>query len=145
MSKKFWIAFPVSFVLFYLLELVLHVGILSGFYAANPEGFLSEEAMQSRIWCMVVGMIILTFLWTYFFSRFASEKTVGKGIQHGISYMLFLFVPTGFINYAVMTVSGWAFFWWAVGGIVEGAIVGAVMGAIMKEKAAAVPPVSETD
>lgn len=139
MSKKFWIAFPITFVLFYVLEFIYHTGILSGFYAANAEGFLPEEAMQSRMWAMTVGFIILAFIWTYFFSRFASEKNVARGIQHGVSYMLFLYVPRGFVSYSVMVISGWAYVWWAVGALVEGAIVGAVMGAIMKEKVAPAP------
>lgn len=133
MGKKFWIAFPVTFVLLYVLEFILHAWILSGLYQAHPGGFLSDEQMQSRMWALSLGFLLWAYIWTYFFSRFATQKTVGKGIQHGVSYMIFLFVPMGFVNYATLVISGWAFFWWAVGAVIEGIIIGAVMGAIMKE------------
>lgn len=132
MSKKFWIAFAVTFVLLYALEFVFHVMILRDFYLSHPQGFLQEGQAGNRMWALTVGMILWAFLWTYFFHRFASVKTVPNGIRHGVAYMIFLFVPQGFINWANEIISGWAFFWWAVGGIVEGAIIGAVMGAIMK-------------
>ena len=134
MSKKFWIAFPVSFVLIYVLQFILHVFILKNFYMANPQGFLSDEMMWERMWALAAGFLILAFIWTYFFNRFASEKNVMKGIHHGVSYMLFLYLPTGFINYSTQIISGDRYLWWLVGGLVMGAIVGAVQGVILKEK-----------
>lgn len=135
MSKKFWIAFPVSFVLIYVLQFILHVFILKNFYMANPQGFLSDEMMWERMWALAVGFLILAFIWTYFFSRFASEKNVMKGIHHGVSYMLFLYLPTGFINYSTQVISGYCYLWWLIGGLIMGAVVGAVQGVILKEKA----------
>jgi hypothetical protein len=134
MGKKFWIAFPVTFILLYFLEFVYNALILSGFYNNHREGFLSDEVSQTRMGWMAVGFLIWAFLWTYFFHRFATKKNVANGIRHGVSYMIFLFVPLSFINYSVLSISGWCYFWWAVGAIIEGAIIGAVMGAIMKEK-----------
>ena len=134
MSKKFWIAFPVTFVLFWLMQFILHALILNGFYLKNPQGFLSSEMMMERMWALIIGFIILAFIWTYFFSRFASEKNVMKGIHHGVSYMLFLYLPTGFIDYSTQVISGYCYLWWLVGGLVMGAVIGAVQGMILKEK-----------
>lgn len=133
MTKKFWIAFPVAFILLWVLQFVYHAWILTGFYASRPDGFLSDQIMQQRVWSMPIGFLIWAFLWTYFFSRFASEKNCFKGIQHGISYMIFLNVPKGFIYYSVIDISGYNYLWWTVGDVIMGAIIGAVMGGIMKE------------
>ncbi|MCX6640890.1 MAG: hypothetical protein NTW14_10490 [bacterium] len=132
MSKKFWIAVVVSFVMLYALEFIFHAGILSKFYAARPDGFLSAEKMNSRMLWMPVGFFIWAFLWTYFFHRFASEKNVFRGIQHGVSYMIFLNVPKAFIHYASIDVSGYCYLWWTIGEVIMGVIIGAVMGAILK-------------
>jgi hypothetical protein len=132
MSKKFWIAFAVTFVLFYALEFVLHGVCLKGLYQAHPEGFLMQGEAQSRMWALTLGVLLWAYLWTYFFHRFATKKTVANGIRHGMSYMIFILVPTGLTNWANEVIYGGIFFWWAVGGIVQGAIVGAVMGAILK-------------
>jgi len=139
MGKKFWIAFPVTFVLLYVLELVYHAIILSGFYSNHTVGFLPMEVSQSRMWAMPIGFLIWAFIWTYFFHRFATKKDVANGIRHGISYMIFLFVPTSFINYSVLAITGYCYLWWTIGGIIEGAIIGAVMGSIMAEKPEAAP------
>ncbi|MBC8277294.1 MAG: hypothetical protein H8E46_03620 [FCB group bacterium] len=112
----------------------MHALILSGFYLNNPQGFLSSEMMMERMWALIVGFVILALIWTYFFNRFASEKNVMKGIHHGVSYMLFLYLPTAFINYSVQVISGWAYLWWLIAGLVMGVVIGAVQGVILKEK-----------
>jgi hypothetical protein len=88
------------------------------------------------IW-LWIGFLILAFIWTYFYSRFASEKNLKTGIIHGVSYMVFLFVPLSFVNYATLVLSGYCYLWWTIGAIVEGVIIGAIMGIIMKEPAPA--------
>ncbi len=143
MSKKFWIAFPVAFILLYALEIILHAGILSGFYASRPDGFLPEVTMQKRMLWLPVGFIIWAFIWTYFYSRFATEKNVRTGIWHGIAYMIFLNVPKSFIDYGTIDISGYCYLWWTIGEVIMGIIIGAVMGAIMKEKTTVAKPVED--
>ena len=135
MNKKFWIAVFVTFVMVHLMEMVYHGMILESFYKNNPQGFLPAAMSEARMYWMTVGYLILAFLWTYFFHRFASEKNVVKGIQHGVSYMILLHVPLAFGTYAVYQISGYVYLYWTIGAVVEGAVIGAVMGAIMKEKA----------
>ena len=135
MNKKFWIAVFTTFVMVHLMEKVYHGMILENFYKHNPQGFLPADLSHSRMYWMTVGYLILAFLWTYFFNRFASEKNVMKGIHHGVSYMIFLHVPLAFVTYAVYQISGYVYLFWTIGAVVEGAVIGAVMGAIMKEKA----------
>ncbi len=139
MSKKFWLTVLVAFVLLYLLEFIFHTQILAGFYAARPDGFLREELMQKRMIWMALGFLIWAYLWTYFFHRFATEKNVAKGIQHGVSYMIFLNVPKSFVWYASIDISGYCYLWWTIGEVIMGAIIGAVMGAMMKGEPAAKP------
>ena len=132
MAKKFWFTFLVTFLLLWFLQFVLHALLLSGFYSAHPEGLLSEEMMMQRSLWLPVGFLIWAFLWTYFFHRFTSKKSLGKGLQHGAAYMLFLFLPSAFINYATLPVNGYCYLWWLLGNLVIGLIIGAVMGVIMK-------------
>lgn len=139
MGKKFWIAFPITFILIWVLQFILHAGIMGGFYAAKPDGFLPENIMKARWWWLPVGFLILAFIWTYLYSRFAPEKYVGSGIHHGVVYMIFLYVPWGFINYATLDISGYYYLWSTIGAIVQGIILGAIMGFIMKERPAAIP------
>ncbi len=134
MTRKFWIAFPVTFLLLWALEFIYHTGILTGFYASRPDGFLSEQLMQQRMWSMPIGCLVWAFMWTYFFSRFATEKNVMKGIQYGVSFMIFINVPKAFIFYGSVDISGYCYLWWTIGDVVMGIIIGAVMGLIMKEK-----------
>jgi len=137
MSKKFWLTVLVAFVLLYALEFIFHTLILNGFYASRPDGFLSPEKMQARMLWMPLGFLIWAFLWTYFFQRFATEKTIGKGIQHGVAYMIFLNVPKSFIWYASIDLSGYCYLWWTIGEVIMGVIIGAVMGAMLKGEPAA--------
>lgn len=134
MGKKFWLSVFVTFVLLYALEFILHVFILSGFYMAHPDGFLREEVMAQRFYWMPVGFLIWAYLWVYFFNRFASEKTVFRGFQHGVAYMIFLNVPKSFIWYASIDISGYSYLYWTIGEVIIGAILGALMGLMMQEK-----------
>ena len=86
------------------------------------------------MWSMPIGCLVWAFMWTYFFSRFATEKNVMKGIQYGVSFMIFINVPKAFIFYGSVDISGYCYLWWTIGDVVMGIIIGAVMGLIMKEK-----------
>ncbi|MBU0517898.1 hypothetical protein KJ564_03045 [bacterium] len=138
MSKKFWLSVLVTFILLYALEFVLHAIILTGFYNSHPDGLLREEIMVQRMHWMAVGFLVWSYLWVYFFNRFATQKNLMKGIHHGVSYMIFLNVPKAFIWYASIDISGYSYLYWTIGEVIMGAIIGAVMGAIMAEKEAAV-------
>ena len=134
MSKNFWLAVIIAFVLLSGMEVLLHGVILDGFYKDNPQGLLPAHMTQARFHWMFVGYLILAFLWTYFFSRFATKKDIYKGIHHGVSYMIFLHVPLSFVCYTQFRISGYIYLWWTIGGIVEGIIIGGIMGAVMREK-----------
>jgi hypothetical protein len=130
MGVKFWIAFLVAFILLFVLEFVFHTLILGNFYLSHQAGFRPEGEMN---WWMIVGFLLQAFIWTYFFNRFASKKNCMVGIQHGISYQVFLYVPRSFVGYSTQVLSGYCYLWWTIGAVVEGAIIGAVMGIILKE------------
>jgi len=134
MGKKFWLSVLVTFVILLVLEKFLHSVILESFYKNNPQGLLPAAMSYSRMKWLIVGYLILAFLWVYFFNRFASKKDLLRGIHHGVSYMIFLHVPLSFVSYAVFNVSGYIYLFWLIGGIFEGVIAGALMGIIMREK-----------
>ena len=134
MSKNFWLAVLTAFILLAGMEVLLHGVILDGFYKANPQGLLPAEMTKARYHWMFVGYLILAYLWTYFFNRLASKKDIIRGIQHGISYMIFLHVPLSFVTYTVFNISGYIYLWWTLGGVVEGVVIGGIMGVILKGK-----------
>jgi len=135
MPKKFLPAFVVTFVLYFLMEWILHGQLLMGIYAGASQLMLPQSMMMSRMVWMLLGYLILAFCWVYFFGKFSTKKDIAKGIVWGLSLMMFLKVPEALISYSVMTLSGWAYLWNIVGGVVEGAVIGAIMGMLMREKA----------
>ena len=140
MGAKFWIAFVVAFILLYAFAFLLHgVIMMKSYEPFAGKAYLVEDRMADRQIWIPVGLLILAFIWTYFFHRFATEKNLFKGIQHGVSYMIFLYLPSGFINYATLNASGYHYLAWLIGGIVQGIVIGAIMGLIMKEKPEAAP------
>jgi hypothetical protein len=140
MDGKFWIAFVVAFILLYAFAFLLHgVVLMKSYEPFAGKAYLEPDRMASRQIWIPVGLLILAFIWTYFFHRFATEKNVLMGIQHGVSYMIFLYLPSAFINYATLNASGYHYLGWLIGGIVQGVVIGAIMGLIMKQKPEAAP------
>jgi hypothetical protein len=104
--------------------------ILEQFYLSHSQGF--RPTIEMNYW-MIVGYLLQAFIWTYIFNRFASKKELLQGIQHGIAYQVFLYVPRSFVGYSTGVISGYCYLWWTIGAVVEGVIIGALMGLIMKE------------
>ena len=81
MGAKFWIAFVVAFILLYAFAGLLHGVILMKSYEPFAgKAYLEEARMEARSHWIPVGFLIMAFIWTYFFHRFATEKNLLKGI-----------------------------------------------------------------
>jgi hypothetical protein len=137
MGKKFWLAFVIAFILMVLLEFILHAGILSGFYRANPQGFLPENIACKRMVWMFIGMLLSAFIWTYLYNRFVPIKDLKTGAEFGVILMIFLNVPGAFLCYSLYVMSGYVYLWGTIGDVIIGAIVGGIMGVVFKPAAEA--------
>ena len=135
MNKKFWLAFIASFVGLEILEFVWHSVVLGGFYSKHPLGFRGMENYPPIMYLwMIIGILLIAFIWVYIYNRYVPEKNLKSGIEFGVILSVFYYVPWAFINYSLYIVSGYVHLMSTIGGILMGAIIGALMGWMLQEK-----------
>jgi len=102
MSKRFFIAWVVVFVLWFLGSYLVHGVLLHDDYMKLASLFRTEaDSQQYFVWMLVAHVIMAgAFVWIY--SR-GVEATpwAGQGIRYGIAIALLAIVPTYLIYYVV--------------------------------------------
>jgi hypothetical protein len=86
--KKMVLAFLVVFVLFEVMDYVIHGVILSPVYAQLAH--IWRPDMMSKMWIMALSTLVMSFMFVYIFIKGYENKGVGEGIRFGIAAGLFM-------------------------------------------------------
>lgn len=131
--KQFFIAAIVGLIALLAMDFVINVLILGGIYAPfKGTIFRTDEAMNSRMWAMILGEIIFVamFVWIYTFGL------KGKGAVEGLRYGLYvglLFSPVSALGtWATVPINAAITWSWMISGLIETMILGLIIGAIYK-------------
>jgi len=132
MLKKVLIAGVVVFVLWSILDFVLHAVILGSSYASRPAFFRAGDEMKTVL-MQVVGLLAsFAFVWVYGFFK---KKTVATGLLYGAIFGVGAGASMGYGTYAVMPIPYvWALSWF-LGTLVAAVLGGLVVGLIVREPA----------
>jgi hypothetical protein len=107
MSKRFFIAWVVVFVLWFCGSYLVHGVLLHDDYMKLASLFRTEaDSQQYFVWMLVAHVIMAgAFVWIY--SR-GVEATpwAGQGIRYGVAIALLAIVPTYLIYYVVQPMPG---------------------------------------
>ena len=107
MNKRFFIAWLVIFVAWFMGSFVVHGVLLHDDYANLPNLFRSESEAQTFLPFMVVAHVIMSGALVWIYSRGVEATAwLPQGIRFGIAVALLTIVPTYIIYYVVQPMPG---------------------------------------
>ena len=136
MNKKFWTGFIVIFILWNVLDYVVHGVILSSAYQSEDVMKLMRPDMQSKMWIFYVTSLIMAFFFTLIFSKGYEGKGITEGIRYGLYVGLLMATPMAYSSYAMYPLPYSLVLQWFIYGIIHYVILGVVLAAVYGKKAA---------
>jgi len=107
MSKKFFIAWIVIFIVWFAGSFVVHGLLLHDDYSRLTGLFRTEGDSQQFFPLMILAHIMLSGAFVWIYSRGVEAKPwLGQGIRFGVAVALLTIVPTYLIYYAVQPMPG---------------------------------------
>lgn len=132
--KKIVTSTLVVFVLFLIMDYVLHSILLSGLYAETAHLWRSAESLRGLTWIIPVVDAALAFLLVWLFAKGweTGKPWLGQGIRFGLVLGLFFSLPMGFSMYSIMPVPFILGLGWFVGALVEVVVASVVTAWIFR-------------
>jgi hypothetical protein len=107
MDKRFFIAWVVIFVVWFLGSYVVHGVLLHDDYAALPNLFRPEAEAQKHFPLMILAHVILSSAFVWIYARGTENKPwLGQGLRYGLAVALLAVVPMYMIYYVVQPMPG---------------------------------------
>jgi hypothetical protein len=121
MKKKIMTASAVVFVLFLIMDFVLHGILLKDLYVETAALWRSHEAFRHFAWILWVVDAFMAFLLVWLFAKGweAGKTWLGQGVRFGLVLGLLFSLPMGFSMYAMMPIPFSLALGWFSGGLAE--------------------------
>jgi hypothetical protein len=129
--KKILIATLCVFIVWQILDYIIHSVILMPVYTATAEMWRPPAEMKMGL-MWFVG-IVAAFVFVFIYGNFFARKDIGTGFKYGIWFGIGTGISMGYGSYAVMPIPYSLALGWFLGSLVEAAVGGLVAGAIIKD------------
>jgi|SRR5712671_2880156 len=107
MNKKFFVAWPVIFVLWFGGSFLVHGVLLHDDYGQLPNLFRTEADSGAYFPYMILAHVLLSGSFVWLYQRGVENKPwLGQGVRFGIAIALLATVPNFLIYYAVQPMPG---------------------------------------
>ncbi|MFC1554184.1 hypothetical protein ACFL7D_06090 [candidate division KSB1 bacterium] len=114
--KKWLLGSLAVFVVYSLLDYVIHSLILMGVYEATMSVWRPME--EYRLWISLVKNMILALLFVYIFTKGYEGKGIMEGVRFGLWIGLLIWVPVAYAFYNILPIPySIAWQWWIYGTI----------------------------
>jgi hypothetical protein len=107
MNKRFFLAWLVLFIAWFIGSFIVHGVLLHADYAQLSNLFRKESEAQSFFPLMVLAHIIMSGAFVWIYARGVEAKPwLGQGIRYGVAIVLLTTVPLYLIYYVVQPMPG---------------------------------------
>ena len=130
--KKFVIASIVVFIVFEILNFIIHGPLLGSIYEEAKSVWRPD--MMDKMWIIHITNFIFSFLFVYIFTKGYENKGIVEGLRFGLIIGLLMNVVGMFNQYAVYPLPFSLAIQWFIYGIIQYVICGAVAASIYREK-----------
>ena len=130
--KKFVIASIVVFIVFEILNFIIHGPLLGSIYVETKSVWRPD--MMDKMWIIHITNFIFSFLFVYIFTKGYENKGIVEGLRFGLIIGLLMNVVGMFNQYAVYPLPFSLAIQWFIYGIIQYVICGAVAASIYREK-----------
>ncbi|TMH45440.1 MAG: hypothetical protein E6H54_05700 [Betaproteobacteria bacterium] len=107
MSKRFFLAWLVVFIAWFIGSFIVHGVLLHADYAQLSNLFRKEAEAQNFFPLMILAHIIMSGAFVWIYARGVEPKPwLGQGIRYGVAIILLTTVPLYLIYYVVQPMPG---------------------------------------
>ena len=107
MSKRFFLAWLVVFIAWFIGSFIVHGVLLHADYAQLSNLFRKETEAQNFFPLMILAHIIMSGAFVWIYARGVEPKPwLGQGIRYGVAIILLTTVPLYLIYYVVQPMPG---------------------------------------
>ena len=131
MKKKILLSGLAVFILWSLLDFVIHGMILRSAYASTPS--LWRPMAEMKMGLMYVTVFIAAMVFAFLYGGFVGNKNLRTGIKFGLLYGIGVGVGMGYGTYSVMPIPYFMALTWFLGTVVEATLAGLLVGRIIRE------------
>ena len=131
MAKKMTLGTLAVFVVWEVLDFIVHGNMLQGTYMETASLWRAQEDMMMGV--MMVVVLITAAAFTYIYVALVTPKSMASALKFGLLFGVAAGVSMGYGTYAVQPIPYSLAMAWAVNGIVQGAAAGAVLSFIVKD------------
>lgn len=131
MIKRAVLAILAVFILWTLLDFIIHGVILGSAYQATAA--LWRPMGEMKMWLIYLSILISSVVFVFIYARYFAKKGIGMGIQYGLLYGIAAGISMGYGTYAVMPIPYYMALTWFLGTLVETTLGGILTGLIIKE------------
>jgi hypothetical protein len=132
MVKKTFIAIVAVFILWSILDFVIHGALLAEAYKATADLWRPMEEMKMGL--MRVVVLISAAMFVLIYTLFFNEKNIKTALLYGILFGIGAGISMGYGSYAVIPIPYSMAFTWFFGTLIEVALGGLILGFIIHDK-----------
>jgi len=131
MNVKKWLLGSLAvYVVYIILDYIIHSVILMGTYEATSSAWRPMEEMSTVI--PFIRDAVFALLFVYIFTKEYEGKGIAEGVRYGLWIGLLIWVPIAYMFYNVLPIPYWLAFQWWVYGAIQCIICGIVTALIYK-------------
>ena len=130
MNKRILLSGLAVFMLWALLDFILHGLILRSAYTSTPSLWRPMAEMKMGLMYVTVFIAAMVFASLY---GFVGNKNLGTGLKFGLLYGIGVGVGMGYGTYSVMPIPYCMALTWFLGTVVEATLAGLLVGKIIRE------------
>lgn len=138
-KKKFIISVVSVYVVFEILNFIIHGVLLSATYMSDALAgvFRPQAEMQSLMWVMWITDLVWAFFFVFFFTKGYENKGIMEGVRYGTYIGFFMNFVYAYQAYAVYPITYGLTIQWLIYGFIESIILGVFVSLIYKPSQAA--------
>jgi hypothetical protein len=130
--KRTLLAMLAVFVLWSLMDFVIHGLVLASPYAQTPQLWRPMAEMKTGM--MYATVLVAAAVFVGIYAWFIGDKSVRTAVRYGILYGIGAGVSMGYGSYSVMPISPEIALGWCLGTIIEAVAAGWITGMIVKKQ-----------
>ncbi len=134
MKKRIALGTLAVFVLWLILDNVIHGMILAPMYNESAQLWRPIEEMKS--WLLLLVVLISSIVFVYIYAAFSTEKSMARALFYGFVFGLGAGTSMAYGSYSVLPIPYLLALGWFLGTVVETTLGGVLLGLIVKEPAA---------
>ena len=131
MVKKVGLTSLAVFVLWAILDFVMHGVILQSTYATQPELWRPMEEMKMGV--IYFSVLVSAICMVYVYAQFISPKSMNVAVKYGLVFGIGAGTVFGYGTYAFLPIPYSMALTWFLGTIVEATLAGVLMGVMVKD------------